>query len=90
MECEACRTALSARLDGEESGVPAAEPAAHVAGCAECRDWLSAAERLRRIVSVAPAEPVPDLTDRILVAHVGRPAGKEGLGIVRQKRFDDP
>jgi predicted anti-sigma-YlaC factor YlaD len=68
MGCETCREALSARLDGEEPDVPAAELEAHVASCAACRAWLAAAQRLHRQVRVAPAEPVPDLTAGILAA----------------------
>jgi len=68
MRCETCREALSARLDGEEPGVPAAELEAHLGSCAGCREWLAAAQRLHRQVRVAPAEPVPDLAAAILAA----------------------
>ena len=63
MRCEDCREALSARLDGEAEPVP---PDAHLASCAECRAWLTGAERLRRAMLLRPAPPVPDLTAAIL------------------------
>jgi predicted anti-sigma-YlaC factor YlaD len=75
MECETCREALSARLDGEEPHVPAVNLEAHLGSCAACREWLASAQRLHRQVRVAPAEPVPDLTAGILAvaAPVRRP-----------------
>jgi predicted anti-sigma-YlaC factor YlaD len=61
------RTALSARLDGEDPLVPADAVDLHLAGCAGCRDWLTRAERLTRAVRLQAVQ-VPDLTERILVA----------------------
>ncbi|WP_410640260.1 zf-HC2 domain-containing protein [Amycolatopsis sp. lyj-346] len=63
MRCEECREALSARLDGEAEPV---SPDAHLASCAECREWSAGAERLRRTMLLRPAPPVPDLTAAIL------------------------
>ncbi|WP_167455212.1 zf-HC2 domain-containing protein [Amycolatopsis kentuckyensis] len=63
MRCEDCREALSARLDGEAEPV---SPDEHLASCAECRAWLTGAERLRRAMLLRPAPPVPDLTAAIL------------------------
>ncbi|MFT7870729.1 MULTISPECIES: zf-HC2 domain-containing protein [Amycolatopsis] len=63
MRCEDCREALSARLDGEAEP---ASPDAHLASCAECREWFAGAERLRRTMLLRPAPPVPDLTAAIL------------------------
>jgi predicted anti-sigma-YlaC factor YlaD len=68
MGCETYREALSARLDGEEPNVPAAELEAHLGSCAACRAWLVSARWLHRQIRVAPAEPVPDLTAGILAA----------------------
>jgi predicted anti-sigma-YlaC factor YlaD len=68
MDCERCRTALSARLDGEDPGVLPAALDAHLAGCAACREFAAGAERLHRLARVAPAEPVPDLSDPIMAA----------------------
>jgi predicted anti-sigma-YlaC factor YlaD len=68
MDCERCRTALSARLDGEDPGVPPAALDSHLAGCAACREFANGAERLHRLARVTPAEPVPDLSGPILAA----------------------
>ncbi len=73
MDCEHCRAALSAELDGEVSDQAPAAVESHLAGCAGCRDFALGAENLHRIVRVTPAEPVPDLTDAILRA-IAEPA----------------
>jgi predicted anti-sigma-YlaC factor YlaD len=68
MDCERCRTALSAELDGEAPGAPAASVEAHLAGCAACREFAAGARRLHRAARVTPAEAVPDLSAPILRA----------------------
>jgi predicted anti-sigma-YlaC factor YlaD len=68
MNCERCRTALSAQLDGEDPGVPQAALDTHVAGCATCREFAAGAYRLHRMARIAPAEPVPDLSAAIMAA----------------------
>ncbi|HYN93453.1 MAG TPA: zf-HC2 domain-containing protein, partial [Pilimelia sp.] len=67
MTCDRMRGALSARLDGEEPGVPAAALDEHVGSCRGCRDWLRRAERITRAVRVTSAD-VPDLTASVLAA----------------------
>ena len=66
MRCDTVRVILSARLDGQTR---AADPAvdSHLAGCADCRQWLGEAERVTRVVRVQAVQ-VPDLTARILAA----------------------
>ncbi|SFW76864.1 zf-HC2 domain-containing protein [Amycolatopsis australiensis] len=76
MECEECREALSARLDGETEPV---SPDEHLAACAACREWFAGAERLRRAMLLHPAPPVPDLTAAIL-DRTPAPSG-EGWGL---------
>jgi predicted anti-sigma-YlaC factor YlaD len=66
MDCDRCRAAISAELDGEDPGVPADFVRAHVETCAGCRAFATAASELHRAARVAPAVPVPDLTDAIL------------------------
>ncbi|MEV0843999.1 zf-HC2 domain-containing protein [Actinocatenispora sera] len=66
MECEQCRTALSARLDGETEPVPAESTDQHLAGCAACHSWQRQATALTRRLRVRPAVAEPDLTDRVL------------------------
>jgi predicted anti-sigma-YlaC factor YlaD len=67
MRCESARTALSVRLDGEESPLPAEEVDSHLEGCAACREWLTHAQRVTRAVRLQSVR-VPDLTARILTA----------------------
>ncbi|MET9224200.1 zf-HC2 domain-containing protein, partial [Lentzea sp. NPDC003310] len=68
VECTSCREALSARLDGEEEGVPADQVDAHLDGCASCREWHDSAAALTRTLRVRPATPVPDLAAAVLDA----------------------
>jgi predicted anti-sigma-YlaC factor YlaD len=68
IDCEGCRTAVSARLDGEEAGAPSAVVHAHLARCGACRDFEAGAAAMHRGARVAPAPPVPDLTPRVLAA----------------------
>jgi predicted anti-sigma-YlaC factor YlaD len=67
LSCDAARLALSAQLDDEDPGTPAAQVAAHLDGCAGCREWFAAAEQVNRVVSLDPG-PAPDLTARIMAA----------------------
>ncbi|WP_167464778.1 zf-HC2 domain-containing protein [Nocardia brasiliensis] len=75
MECKVCRTALSARIDGERETVPAARVDEHLEQCGECCSWYVAAvetsKRLRDTASYAP-----DLTAAIFAAaELEPPAG---------------
>jgi predicted anti-sigma-YlaC factor YlaD len=68
MDCDRCRAAISASMDGED---PAAVPIlvqGHLETCASCRDFADRAPELHRATRVTPAEPVPDLTEAILRA----------------------
>jgi predicted anti-sigma-YlaC factor YlaD len=71
MECERYRNALSAGLDGEETGVEPAVLERHLAGCPACRLWANEVATLTRAVRVSSADPIPDLTSAILAA-IGR------------------
>ncbi|KWT59901.1 hypothetical protein ADL21_22465 [Streptomyces albus subsp. albus] len=55
MQCSRVRTALSARLDGEQlpPGVTDGWLDAHLAGCADCRRWSEGAARLQRLIRAA-------------------------------------
>jgi predicted anti-sigma-YlaC factor YlaD len=66
--CERFQDALSARLDGEAppTGLDAEALDAHVAGCAACSAFRVGATAQHRALRVRAAEPVPDLTQRIL------------------------
>jgi predicted anti-sigma-YlaC factor YlaD len=50
--CERYREALSARLDGEDLPIEAAELDAHLAGCAGCRQWADDAAAVTRLARV--------------------------------------
>jgi predicted anti-sigma-YlaC factor YlaD len=71
MRCLDCRSALSARLDGEDPAQPASVVDAHLAGCEGCRQFASGVASLHRAVRLTPAEPIADLTPDILHA-IGR------------------
>ncbi|MGZ8751587.1 MAG: zf-HC2 domain-containing protein [Acidimicrobiia bacterium] len=73
MRCHDCRIAISARLDGEHPGRPAATIEAHLVGCDACRAFAGEAGSLHRSVRLSPAVPMPDLTPTILHA-IGREA----------------
>jgi predicted anti-sigma-YlaC factor YlaD len=64
--------ALSARLDGEDPGVPAPALDAHTGACPACRTWLDRAEHLKRAMRVQAAE-VPDLTAAVLAGVAADP-----------------
>lgn len=76
MECENYRLGISARLDGEDTGIDDAALAWHLAHCEACRAFESEAIGLTRAVRVAATEAAPDLTPTIMAAineqRVGR------------------
>lgn len=74
VDCETCREALSARLDGEAEPAPAGDVDAHVAGCAACRAWQGDAAALTRSLRLRPAEATPDLLDAVLGAAAAQGA----------------
>ncbi|ARZ71208.1 zf-HC2 domain-containing protein [Streptomyces sp. HU2014] len=53
MHCREFRTALSARLDGEEPPPDVSGPVldAHLLGCVECRGWGERARRLKLLTA---------------------------------------
>ena len=72
MQCSTYRAAISARLDGEDIGLPAEVLDAHVAGCDDCRAWSAAADALAGAVARAPRPDVP-LDPALLAALVSPP-----------------
>jgi predicted anti-sigma-YlaC factor YlaD len=66
MRCTRYRHALSARLDGEELGMPAHRLDAHLAGCDDCRAWALAAGRATGALGDGPSQP--DLRPDVLAA----------------------
>jgi predicted anti-sigma-YlaC factor YlaD len=68
MECDSAREAISARIDGEDPGVPADALEAHIAGCAECQGWRQRAHSVTRRVRLGGPFLDHDLTPRVLAA----------------------
>src|SRR4051794_38869002 len=68
MPCLRFREAISARLDGEDLGMPASELDGHLDGCAECAGWAAQAGRVTRRARLGAAPDVPDLTATVLAA----------------------
>lgn len=66
--CDLVRESISARLDGETPPLGGDAVAAHVARCRDCAAFQAAAERIHRRVRVAPAQALPDVTDRVMTA----------------------
>jgi predicted anti-sigma-YlaC factor YlaD len=66
MTCRRFRSAISARLDGEEPGLDDALVDAHLERCVSCREFAASATRLRRASRLSVAEEVPDLSPAIL------------------------
>ena len=64
--CDAWLEALSADLDGALAPGEQRALRAHLAGCAACTFYAEQLRLLHRAVRLRPAEPVPDLTERIL------------------------
>jgi hypothetical protein len=62
VNCTQCREALSARLDGEDSGAPPGAVDAHLATCTACCWFADEAARVTRLARAALATQAPDLT----------------------------
>jgi predicted anti-sigma-YlaC factor YlaD len=68
MDCDTARTAISARLDGEELGVDPVDLDTHLERCTACRAFARPAESMHRDIRLARAPAVPDLTASILAS----------------------
>lgn len=66
MQCDDVRDALSARLDGEPTGLDDPTLHAHLAGCPSCRSFDERLADVHRRIRVRPAEVVPDLSTAIM------------------------
>ncbi|MFJ9950439.1 zf-HC2 domain-containing protein [Kitasatospora sp. NPDC091207] len=81
MRCAHFRTALSARLDGEPTGLPDRRLDKHLARCATCRAWLEQAERLRgRVAEAGAAGPSADWSANLLASLGGYGSGADRAG----------
>jgi len=73
VDCQRWREAISAQIDGEDPGLAEAGLERHLAECPSCRAWQTAATGVTRAARVRSAEPVPDLTDRVINAIAAEP-----------------
>jgi len=81
MRCGTIREALSARLDGEDPGLPDDDIEAHLGTCEDCRTWALAAGALAGVVTRAPRDGVP--LDPALLASLTAPADEAATGLLR-------
>jgi len=66
MDCDRAREAVSARIDGEDGGVPDVDLATHLSGCAGCRAWEQRAYVVTRRARLGGAFLDHDLSGRVL------------------------
>lgn len=76
MECDRAREAISARIDGEDPGLPGSVLDAHLAGCADCRNWQQRAHEVTRRARLGGPFLDHDLTGQVLAAAPPVPAGR--------------
>jgi predicted anti-sigma-YlaC factor YlaD len=77
MECDRVREAISARIDGEDPGVPDGAIEAHLATCADCRGWQQRAHAMTRRARLGGRFLEQDLTGRVLAAIPPEPARRQ-------------
>jgi predicted anti-sigma-YlaC factor YlaD len=77
MECDRVREAISARIDGEDPGVPDGAIEAHLATCAACRGWQQRAHAMTRRARLGGRFLEQDLTARVLAAIPPEPARRQ-------------
>lgn len=69
MACERWREAVSAAADGEDPFVDPRLLDAHLASCSSCRRFQADVEATRAAFRVHAAEPMPDLSGRVVRAN---------------------
>jgi predicted anti-sigma-YlaC factor YlaD len=79
MDCDGCREAMSAALDGEADAAEHARIDAHLDGCAACRAWQGDAALVTRHARTASVATPPDLVDRVVGAAPGPRARWRGV-----------
>ncbi len=89
MQCDTFREAISARIDGEDPGLPEGALNAHLDACADCRAWQQHAHEVTRRARLGGSFPGHDLTARVLAAVPDASTGRRrrftrraGLGAV--------
>jgi len=68
MQCERFREAISARIDGEDLGLPGSAVDAHLRVCGDCRAWRERAHAVTRRTRLGVLYLDCDLTPRVLAA----------------------
>jgi predicted anti-sigma-YlaC factor YlaD len=66
VDCQMCREAVSARIDGEPDPVPAEQTDEHLRDCVECRLWQEQALDVTRLVRVRSVTHTPDLAGAVM------------------------
>jgi predicted anti-sigma-YlaC factor YlaD len=82
VECEECREALSARLDGEEDVAERAGVDRHLAGCGACRQWFDDAAAVTRLTRTGLVTVSPGVSETVLTAAPG-PGRARAAGLLR-------
>ena len=70
MECRRAREAISARIDGEDPGMPVEALTAHLAGCPACTDWQQRAHTMTRRTRLGGPFLDRDLTASVLAVSL--------------------
>ena len=68
MRCDRFREAISARIDGEDPGLPDGTLDAHLGACADCRAWQQQAHVITRRARLGGSFLDHDLSSRVLAA----------------------
>jgi predicted anti-sigma-YlaC factor YlaD len=68
MQCESFRAAISARIDGEDPGLPDGALDAHLGACADCRAWQQQAHAVTRRARLGGPSLDHDLSPQVLAA----------------------
>ena len=68
MQCDGFHAAISARIDGEDPGIPDGALDAHLRACADCRAWEQQAHAVTRRGRLGGSFLDHDLTSQVLAA----------------------
>jgi len=79
--CTRLEEAVSARIDGEDPGTDVHVIDAHLARCASCRSFETAARAQHRQIRVRAATGVPDLSARITAAVPDGPSPRQRITV---------
>ena len=76
MQCDRFREAVSARIDGEDPGLPDSALDAHLGACADCRAWQQRAHAVTRRSRLGGLFLDHDLSPRVLAAVPAAATGR--------------